>query len=188
MNRIALIPLTLTLAACTPPAADTPAMPSASASSAAESASADSRLSQYTSLTDCRVTKSNPDEAGYRVSECPGVAGFGVQKIESDGRANLTIQPPNGQPQSLKLGEHGSGGFSDLGENAEWRGDPGAAPDAMIVRYKVIEDGATPERWTSYLLVVSLKGTPCVTARIAPGPQQNDHARTAADGPLPCLA
>jgi hypothetical protein len=149
---------------------------------------ASGRQSQYTPLTGCNVTKSNPEEAGYRVSECPGVSGYGVQLIESDSRANLMIQPPQGQPQSLRLSEQGGGGFSELGGQVEWRGNASAAPDALVVRYKVIETADAPERWTSYLFVVSLKGKPCIAAKIAPGPQQNADARRAADGPMTCLA
>ncbi|EGF92902.1 hypothetical protein ABI_13400 [Asticcacaulis biprosthecium C19] len=145
-------------------------------------------MSRYTSLTDCKVTLAKPDEAGYRASDCPGLDGFGLQKIEADGRENLAIQPPGSLSQNLKLPAYSGGGFSALGEQAEWRGKPGTPPDALIVRYKVAERADAPEQWTSYVMVASLKDTPCVVARIAPGPQQNEEARRVADSAMPCLA
>ncbi|ESQ90312.1 hypothetical protein ABAC460_09155 [Asticcacaulis sp. AC460] len=153
-----------------------------------QSAEPAGRQSRYTSLTDCTTTLSKPDEAGYRASDCPGVDGFAVQKIEADGRENLAIQPPKDRSHSLRLPEYGSGGFSALGEQIEWRGEPGASPDALIVRYKVVEKAETPERWTSYLIVASLQATPCVVAKIPPGPHQNDEARRAADDTMRCIA
>lgn len=185
MKPIAITLLISGLAACAPEVRDTQ---SAASSAAASSAAPQGRLSQYTSLTNCRVIKSKPDEAGYRVSDCPSFGSFGIQLVESDGRENLLIQPPEGQPQSLRLPEYGNGGFSDLGENAEWRGDPGAAPQALIVRYKVVQKAEAPQSWTSYLFVISLTGKPCVAAKVPPGAQQNDKARQIADGPMTCLA
>jgi hypothetical protein len=185
MKSVALILLIPGLAACAPEAPDAQSVASSAAHS---SATLLGRLSQYTPLTGCRVTTSKPDEAGYRVSDCPGFGGYGIQLVESDGRENLMIQPPEGPAQSLRLPEHGGGGFSDLGEHAEWRGDPGAAPQALIVRYKVVEKADAPESWTSYLFVVSLTGRPCVAAKVPPGAQQNDEARHIADGPMTCLA
>ena len=55
------------------------------------------------------------------------------------------------------------------------------------MRYNVAEE-PYPAPETSYLLSVKLGSEPCVVAKVAPGPGQNDSARTAADGPGNCLA
>jgi hypothetical protein len=78
--------------------------------------------------------------------------------------------------------------FSTLGSRVEWRGDAageGFAPDAFMVRFQVAEE-PYPAPETSYLLAVRLAPTPCVVDKIAPGPQQNERARTASDNPAVC--
>lgn len=186
--------LALWLSACSQPAApskgaEAPADPAAAPS---EAPAVDGRASRYTSLKDCRVTESEPDEAGYSRSECPGLGGYGLVVIDADARQNLLIQVPGGgEAVSLRLPERTGGGFSRLGDQAEWRGATGDGPfrpDALIVRYGVMENGdAAPE--TSYLLTISLgQGGPCLAGKTAPGPDQNAAARAVADGPLRCLA
>lgn len=84
-----------------------------------------------------------------------------------------------------------SGGFSSLGSTVEWRGQGRGRsfrPDALILRYVAVEDVEHPELPTSYLLTVSLANRrPCVTAKVPPGPAQNERARRIADGPAACL-
>lgn len=148
------------------------------------------RDSYYTSLQDCPVIRSAPEEAGYSRSACPGLGGYGLELVDADARHNLIVVAPDGQEHSLRLPSLSGGGFSSLGERVEWRGITGNGkfrPDAMIVRHEVIEDANEPERPTSYLLAVSLEGTPCLAARIAPGDAQNERAREAADGLLHCM-
>jgi hypothetical protein len=192
-----LAALALLLSACSQPAAppkgsEAPSDPAAPSSPSPEAPAANGRLSQYTSLKACRVTESNPDEAGYSRSECPGVNGYGLVIVDADARQNLLIRAPGGgEPVSLRLPEQTGGGFSRLGDQAEWRGVSEGGqfrPDAVIVRYGVMENGdAAPE--TSYLLTVSLgQGGPCLAGKTPPGPDQNAAARAAADAPLRCLA
>jgi hypothetical protein len=154
------------------------------------------RISQYTALgDDCRVVRRAAEgEGDFSDADCPALAGYRVTLSESDLRADLVIGLPRGSTDhNLKLSEATqTGGFSHLGDRLEWRGRQEGdrfAPDAMIVRYLVVENPDAPERDTSYLLAVSLTGArPCVTARIAPGPGQNERARAAADAPGKCLA
>lgn len=160
-------------------------------------AAAPPRSQQYTRLDKCRTVEVNEEEGGWAVQLCPGLAGYRLRVTEGDLRQNVVVLLPagdggKGAERSLALAEAtGSGGFSSLGPVAEWRGrGAGRAfrPDALILRYNVVEDAEHPERPTSYLLTVSLAGRrPCVTAKIAPGPGQNARARALADRPLPCL-
>lgn len=155
------------------------------------------RTSQYTRLDKCRQLEFNADEGGWSVQRCPGLAGFRLRVTEGDLRQNVVVELPGGGERSLALAETtGSGGFSSLGAIVEWRGPirPGSGagrafrPDALILRYAVVENQEQPDKPTSYLLAVSLAGRrPCVTAKIAPGPSQNERARQAADAPLRCL-
>jgi hypothetical protein len=187
-----LAALAVLLSACSQPAAppnagDAPADPAAP-----EAPAANGRVSRYTSLKACRVTESQPDEAGYSRSECPSLAGYGVVIVDADARQNLLIRAPGGgEPTSLRLPEQTGGGFSRLGDQAEWRGgveNGSFRPDALIVRYGVMENGdSAPE--TSYLLTVSLgEGGPCLAGKTPPGPDQNAAARALADAPPRCLA
>lgn len=164
----------------------------AAAPTASAAASDAGRVSRYTRLGGCRVVKSNPDEGGWSISACPGLAGFGLRLSEDDLRQDLAIVLPGGGERGLQLAEAtGSGGFSRLGDTVEWRGaEEGGSfrPEALILRYLVVENPDTPQKETSYLLAVSLAGgKPCVTAKLAPGPDQNERARQVADGEGRCL-
>ncbi|RIA36846.1 hypothetical protein DFR49_4137 [Hephaestia caeni] len=148
------------------------------------------RASRYTSLSDCELIRERPQEAGFAESRCPGVGGYGLRLIDADARQNLLVERPGGGSASLRLSEVGGGGFSALGKTVEWRGKAGAsvAPDAMIVRYNVVENPTSPGSETSYLMVASLDGDrPCITDKIVPGADQNDRARAAADADHACL-
>jgi hypothetical protein len=146
--------------------------------------------SRYTDLRECRVMESQEDEGGYSRSSCAGLGGYKLEVIDADARENIIVITPKGQKHSLQLPGRLGGGFSSLGDTIEWRGrieGESLRPTAMIARYKVVEDPNQPERPTSYLLAISLSGTPCLTAEVAPGPNQNERARAAADGKLSCL-
>ncbi len=165
-------------APATPPSA---APPAASAATATPPA-ADEAPYVRTSLTKCRLLREEPDEAGYSVNACSGVGGYALEVIDSDGRENIVVIAPGGARHSLRLAEMaGNGGFSTVGEVAEWRREPGAErPSALTVRFSVAEDPAATERQTSYLLVAKLGAQPCVTTVIAPVVAQNQRAREAA--------
>ena len=154
----------------------------------ASSAAPRQRVSKYTTLKTCRVVEANPEEAAYRKLSCDGLGGFALRVIDADDRQNLFVVAPDGTSTSLRLSEIGGGGFSRLGDTIEWRGrmqEGRFRPDAMVLRYFVVE--AEGEGETSVLLPVSLaSGSPCVTARVAPGPGQSDRARALVDAPMRC--
>lgn len=147
------------------------------------------RVSEYSSLSNCRVITSKPEEAGYSSSDCPGLAGYTLRLVNADARQNLFVQTPSGSEHSLRLSEAAGSGFSRIGERVEWRGTmegPDFRPDAMLLRYYVVEREGAGE--TAYLLPVKLAGgTPCVADRFAPGPDQSREARRAADSPMTCF-
>jgi hypothetical protein len=147
------------------------------------------RVSRYTSLDDCRVVRSAPDEAGFSEAACPGLGGFRLKLVEADGRHNLMLVS-GGQEHNLRLPSISGGGFSELGKKIEWRGREESGsfrPDAMILRYDVVENPDQPGRPISYLLPVSLQQTPCIAAKVRPGTDQNTRARAAADGTRRCM-
>jgi hypothetical protein len=157
---------------------------------AEEPAGETGRLSRYTRLDDFTLTRSAPEEAGFFEHECPGEGGFRLRHSESDLRENITVLAPGGGEHSLALPALANGAFSSTGETAEWRGDARAddfVPSALILRQSVVEypDPAVPE--VSYLVVVRLTPSPCVVARVPPGPDQNRLARGLADAPRGCL-
>jgi hypothetical protein len=88
-----------------------------------------------------------------------------------------------------------TGGFSALGEQAEWRftgADPEAGPMALIVAVNAAEwddDGETTQ--VTYLAVSKITSSAiCVIDSIGPGSDQETLARAAADSSAdrPCLA
>lgn len=150
------------------------------------------RTYQYTRTDKCRTLEVDAEEGGWSVQLCPGLAGYRLRVTEGDLRQNVVVLLPGRGERSLALAEAtGSGGFSSVGPVVEWRGTGqgrGFRPDALILRYVVVEDAEHPERPTSYLLAVSLANRrPCITAKIPPGPGQNERARAAADRPGRCL-
>jgi hypothetical protein len=89
----------------------------------------------------------------------------------------------------LNLWRIGGGGFSSVGEQAEWR-MKGKTPVALIVRFNVSEDPEDPNRRTSYLVVAKItKNEICVTEALKPTRSHNYEARKAADksATRPCL-
>ncbi|HVI97807.1 MAG TPA: hypothetical protein VM657_01940 [Sphingomonas sp.] len=177
-NEEATVPATQSSSAMSP-------APTSAPSDSPTAVAADGRVSRYTSLAACTLVRERPEEAGFAESRCPGLGGYGLRLVDADARQNLFVEQPGGAVTSLRLSELGGGGFSSIGQSIEWRGAAkGAdlAPDAIILRYNVVENPTSPGSETSYLIVVSLSGgAPCVTDRIAPGPHQNERARTAAD-------
>jgi hypothetical protein len=146
------------------------------------------RAYHYTSLAECEVVREEREEMPFVETLCQGPAGWALRVTDSDARQNLVVVPPDGRDASLELSRIGGGGFSSLGDTAEWRGPTGSnfRPDALIVRYRVAEN-PHPEPETAYLLVVDLAPRPCVVARVALGPAQNEIARARADDPGACL-
>src|SRR3546814_14517751 len=77
------------------------------------------RVSRYTSLSDCKLIRERPEEAGFAESRCPGVGGYALRLIDADARQNLLVERPGGDNASLRLSELGGGGFSALGKTVE---------------------------------------------------------------------
>jgi hypothetical protein len=160
----------------------------------AASAPAQSNRSAYTNLgaKTCRTIKADSSEAGSYVGICTGVGGYKLQVEEGDLRQNIQVITPAGQKHSLDLWIVVGSSFSSLGEKAEWRVRTQrgkSVPVALIVRYNL----SNPEdstKITSYLAVAKITASKiCVTDKIAPGPDANVAARTAADksADKPCL-
>ena len=138
--------------------------------------------SVYTDLTDkkCKTLESNPDEGASYLGECPGVGGYKLQLVEGDLRQSVNVIDPKGKKTELNLWNI-SGGFSSLGEQAEWR-MKGKIPVALIMRFNVSEAPEDSSRITSYLVVVKLtKEAVCVTDALKPTRSHNYEARRAAD-------
>lgn len=154
--------------------------------------SAQTNSSVYTALDGpkCRTLESTTEGAGYYKGQCVGIGGYKLIIEEGDIRQNMTVITPAGKKHDLNLWTVVGSGFSNLGPRVEWRvAGRSMKPSALIVRYNV----ANPEdssKGTSWLVVVKITpGGICVTDKIAPGANQNEQARTAADGSAskPCL-
>jgi hypothetical protein len=187
-NRIILAVL-LALAACGKPAEPEPAEPTNGAAAAPVPASemvastaAPVPVSRYTSLKQCKVTRSAPDE-DWSESRCDGVGGWALQLDYGDLRENVQVLRAGRPPLDLNLGALTGGAFNSLGDAIEWRA-PGAGqpPAALILRNSVSEDVNQPERLTAYLVVADLTQG-CVVANVRPSADQNGAARAVADGP-----
>ena len=146
------------------------------------------RAYRHTSLAGCEVVREEHEEMPFVETLCPGPAGWALRVTDSDARQNLVVVVPGGLEASLELSRIGGGGFSSLGETAEWRGPAGPdfAPDSLIVRYNVVEDPESNVE-VSYLLPVRLAQAPCVIGKVAPGAAQNARARDIADAGGTCL-
>lgn len=138
--------------------------------------------SVYTDLTEkkCKTLESNPGEGGSYLGECPGVARYKLQVLEGDLRQSINVIDPKGKKTELNLWNV-SGGFSSLGEQAEWR-MKGKTPVGLIVRFNVSENPEDSSKITSYLVVVKIAKDPiCVTEALKPTRSHNYEARRAAD-------
>ena len=150
--------------------------------------------SVYTSLggRDCK-TISTHEEGAQSTQRCAGVGGYGLLVEDFDSRMDVTVVAPGGKKYVLNYGQVVTTGFSSVGEKAEWRvkrQGKRVVPVALIVRLNASEDGAHPEKTTSYLTVAKITpGQICVTDKIAPAANANDEARRAADtaASRPCI-
>jgi len=196
MKYLVLPSLALLLAACNqgepaPPRDDAAGQAKPPAAGTAPAAAAAREEYRYTRLDDCKLVRSAPEEAGFRQSECAGQGGWRLLLTQADLRDDLTLLALDGGRHDLGLPAIAGGGFSSLGDSAEWRGtvqDGGFVPDRLILRQSVMEGADAQAAETSYLVVVRLSDTPCVLVRILPGPGQNDRARDAADSYDECMA
>ncbi len=140
--------------------------------------------SVYTDLNPklCGKAKVEGDSSEMK---CPGVAGYKLLVLEGDLRSSITVIDPKGQEHPLEYWSVVAGGFSTLGEKAEWRvakQDGKVVPKALIVRVNASENSEKPNVKTSYLAVAKISASGlCVTDKIPPGPKMNELAREAAD-------
>jgi len=138
--------------------------------------------STYTNLgaKHCKTIELTSDEGGSYRGICPGVGGYKLELLEGDLRQSINLIDPKKKKHELSLWDV-SGGFSSIGEEAEWR-MKGKTPIALIVRYNVSENPEDSSRLTSYLIVVKLtKDSTCVTHALKPTRSHNYEARKAAD-------
>jgi hypothetical protein len=146
--------------------------------------------SVYTSTreNDCQTQSSASEEGASYLGLCPGVTGYTVQLKDDDNRQTLDVITPAGSVSELNFWSL-KRGFSQLGDNIEWRLQKGV-PVALIVRYRVA-DKAKPNTYTAYLMIAKIaKTTSCVTDIVPPMAKQNEAARKLADTARarPCLA
>jgi hypothetical protein len=135
--------------------------------------------SVYTNLSadKCKATKESSDD-GY-VGICDGVGGFKLEVSEGDLRQNIQVILPNKKKFDLNLWGF-NGGFSTVGEKAEWR-MKGTVPTALIIRFKV-SDAEDSAKITSYLMVAKVsKTSACVVDVVMPSKTQNADAKKIAD-------
>ena len=145
--------------------------------------------SEYSRIQPGQCTLESRDaESGATRHLCEGVAGYDLRVRDDDARMSLDVIEPGGDVRPLSFHQATAGGFSELGEQVEWRFAPGSAhPGALIVRFG---EYVEPDRPTSWLLVARIAGVrSCVISKIPPGPAQNDQARAMADvaAERPCL-
>lgn len=150
--------------------------------------------SVYTSLSGCKMVKSGKaQKEDWSVMACKGFAGYSLQLEYGDARESITVFSPDKKKHELNLWSVISGGFSSVGKKAEWRvttKNGKQVPHALIVRFDASENQEDSSKVTSYLVVAKI--TPqkiCATDKIAPGANQNEAARQAADASAdkPCL-
>ncbi len=143
--------------------------------------------SVYTSLKTekCKTIESNSDEGGSYRGVCSGTGGYKLEVLEGDIRQTINVIAPNGKKHELNLWSVVSGGFSSLGDNAEWRvtkKNGKTSPTALIVRFNASENPEDSSKNTSYLVIskITAKGI-CVTDVVKPKAGSNEEARKLAD-------
>lgn len=143
--------------------------------------------SVYTTLkTDlCKTLESETEGAGFYRGECPGIGGYKLQVIEGDLRQSIDLIAPNKDKFELDFIGHVSGGFSTVGEKAEWRVTKigkKQTPIALIVRFNASENPADSSKTTTYLVVSKItKNQICITDIVKASAKQNEEAQKLAD-------
>ena len=149
--------------------------------------------SVYTDFKSCKTIERDDASAGYELDQCEGVGGYKLLLESGDDRQNITVVKPDGSKHDLLFGQIGGGGFSGVGEKAEWRvkrQNGHLVPVALIVRFNVSTDPSDSTKITSYLTITKI--TPqevCRVGEIEPSPAANEEARRAADNAAakPCI-
>jgi hypothetical protein len=150
--------------------------------------------SVYTSLSGCKMVKTGQGQGeDWSVMACRGIAGYSLQLEYGDARESITVFTPNKKKHQLNLWSVISSGFSSVGKKAEWRvttKNGKQVPHALIVRFDASENPEDSSKVTSYLVVAKITSQKiCAVEKIAPGANQNEAARQAADASAdkPCL-
>jgi hypothetical protein len=147
--------------------------------------SGDAFSSEYTSLTQpfCK-TQSVQVEGANSQQVCPGVHGFRLLLLDSDGRMSVTVVSPKGTRYPLDFWDKVTPHFSSVGKRAEWRiREQGAqtTPVAIILPLEISEDAETAAV-TSYLVVARIDpGKTCVVGKFKNDAGSRIEARNAAD-------
>jgi hypothetical protein len=155
-----------------------PASPGASDSS-------DAVASEYTKLSSppCKTTGVQ-FEGGNSEQACPGIHGYRLLLLDSDGRMSVTIVTPDGARHPLDFWNTVTPNFSTIKGQAEWRvrkQNNQKTPVGIIVPLEVRED---PESngVTSYLVVAKLdRKSICVVRKVRAGVNTLAEARRVAD-------
>lgn len=154
---------------------------------AARNTEAEPIASIYTDLAEdfCTTLEYDVEEA-WSEQACPGTHGYELRVLDGDARQSVTVVTPGGQQYELDYWQVITQGFSSLGDQAEWRiagTDDAQRPIALIVPVNADEwDEEGNARPVAYLAVASIgPDRICVTDRIAPGEDQEQRARAAAD-------
>jgi hypothetical protein len=151
-------------------------------------ASAQGVQSIYTKLNgkQCKIIEEDEESAGYMLERCPGVAGYKLHVRSQDLRQGVSVIKPDGSEHELNLGYIGGGGFSFIGDKAEWRvrRERGKlVPIALILRITVSQyRGADDSKDIPYLTVTKI--TPqkiCMLEPTPAGRNANVAARRLAD-------
>lgn len=152
-------------------------------------------VSVYTDLSgdSCTTLQYNEEESSS-TQACAGTHGYKLLVLDGDARQSVTVIAPDDGEHPLDYWQVITGGFSVLGDRAEWRvtgGGDDASPIALIVPVIASEfDDLGEPREVTYLAVAKI--TPegiCVTESVVAGELQLERARGAADSSAdkPCL-
>jgi hypothetical protein len=149
--------------------------------------------SVYTNLSGraCQLLSVNKEGANS-TQRCPGVGGFHLLVLDSDGRQSVTLVSAEGRNSGLAFWDTVTRHFSSLGNKAEWlvvRYGAQIRPIALIVRVNALEDPDS-SKVTSYLTVAKItRDQICVVAKISPSATASVEARNVAGvaEEKPCL-
>ncbi|HLM68314.1 MAG TPA: hypothetical protein VK358_12335, partial [Longimicrobium sp.] len=167
-----------------PVAAERPAPASAAAAPSGPAAQEIRSVHTSVKADDCKTISVEEEGSGGSIQRCPGTAGYTLLALDGDARMSITVVDPAGREHPLEYWTTVTGGFSSLGDRAEWRvrGEGASAvPVALIVPLRVNEHPDDPERLTPYRVVARV--TPaeaCVTHRLS-GDTPDAEVRRLAD-------
>jgi hypothetical protein len=174
MKKLTWLPIILALASAAPCTPEETSKPTVA-----------SLASEYTKLTrpPCRTTNVQA-EGGNSEQVCPGIYGYKLLLLDSDGRMSVTIVTPDGTQHPLEFWNSVTSHFSTVGRKAEWRIRKQRTqnlPVGIILPLDVKEDPESNTA-TSYLVVARIDHTNvCVVQKFRSGPSALTDARRVAD-------